>query len=66
MIEKMRKIEEENTTNTIGGDAIPGLETKEGGGVGSRKEFAGAELTWAQKIVTEVEGTETSGDDFLK
>ena len=66
VIKEARKIEEENTADAIGGDAIPSLKTKESGGVGSREEFSGTELSWAQKIVTEVEGTETGGDDFLE
>ena len=66
VIEKPRKVKEEYATDTIGGDAIPSFKTKKGGGVRSREEFAGVELSWTQKVVTEVEGTEASGDDFLK
>ena len=66
VIEEARKIKEENTANAIGGDAVPGLKTKESGGIRSREEFAGAELSWAQKIMAKIKGTETSGNDFLK
>ena len=66
MIEEVRKIKEENTAYTVGRDTVPGFKVKESGGIGSREEFAGTELSWAQKIVTEVEGTETGGDDFLE
>ena len=66
MIEEAREVEKEDTTNAIGGNTVPSFKTKEGGSVGSREEFLGAELTWAQEIVAEVEGRELGGDDFLE
>ena len=66
MIEEAREVEEENTTNVIGGDAVPSLKTKKSGGIRSREEFSGTKLTWAQEIVVEIEGTETGGDNFLE
>ena len=66
MIEETRKIKEEDAAYAVGGNTVPGFKVKESGGIGSREEFAGTELSWAQKIVTEVDGTETGGDDFLE
>ena len=66
MIKKTRKVEKKNTTDTVGRNTISGLEVQESGGIRSREEFAGTELSWTQKIVTEVKGTEMGGDDFLE
>ena len=66
MIEETRKIKEEDAAYAIGGNTVPGFKAKESGGIRSREEFAGTKLSWAQKIVMEVEGAETGGDYFLE
>ena len=66
VVEETRKIEKQYTANTISGNTVPCFETKESSSIGSGEEFAGTKLSWAQEVVTKVEGAETGSNDFLE
>ena len=66
MIEEAGEVKEENAADPIGRDTVLSFKTKKSGGIGSGEEFSGTKLTWTQKVVAEVEGTESGGNDLLK